>query len=142
MKALTLHGIHAWCVMFGGKDIENRSWTPSDKLIGQRIAIHAGQKTGGSTDQIRDAYPDVPKQFPRGVILGTVRLKGYVDQDQETVVGLTKAEVRRAERSEWAGGPCLWVLEDPRPFTNPVPCSGKLGLWNAPDLDEASKSCP
>ena len=119
--------------MFAGKDIENRSWTPPDRLVGQRIAIHAGQNPGHA-EALKEIRRDhrLPNVLPRGLILGTVLLKGYVDDERHCSVGLTAAEVRRATKSKWAQGPCLWVLDDPRPFGKPVPCSGQLRLWTVP----------
>lgn len=35
-------------------------------------------------------------------------------------------------RSKWFMGPCGLVLRNARPLEKPVPCTGKLGLWNVP----------
>ena len=47
MKALTLHQPWATMVALGSKPYETRSWPPPAKLIGQRIAIHAGKSLKG-----------------------------------------------------------------------------------------------
>ena len=44
MKALTLYQPWASLIAHGVKTIETRSWAPPRRLIGQRIAIHAGRK--------------------------------------------------------------------------------------------------
>lgn len=77
MKALTLHGVHAWCVMYAGKYVENRSWLPSLDLVGERIAIHAGRNPGHAQarKEILAEYPAAPAEFPQLLILGTVELK-------------------------------------------------------------------
>lgn len=51
MRALTLWPEWAWAVMWLGKPIENRTWQPSEKQLapGQRLAIHAGARLGGSS---------------------------------------------------------------------------------------------
>lgn len=135
MKALTLHGIHAWSIVYGGKDIENRTWVPPDRLVGQRIAIHAGLTVGGSPADLRWRCPNVPQQFPRGEIVGTVLLQGYVRENGRTSPGLSKAQLRAAKASPWGGGECMWILADPQPLAKPLRCSGRLGLWEAPDLE-------
>ena len=43
MKAITLHQPWASLIAHGVKTIETRSWAPPRRLIGQRIAIHAGK---------------------------------------------------------------------------------------------------
>lgn len=139
MKALTLHGVHAWCVMHAGKYVENRSWLPSPDLIGERIAIHAGQNPGHvqSREWVNKEFPVSPKQFPKGVILGTVRLKGVIAATSPEEVGfwgLTDDEVEAALSSVWAGeSEAWWIFDDPRPLDQPLPCKGALQLWNVPE---------
>ena len=43
MKALTLTPEWAWAVTALDKRVENRTWRPPERMIGQRIAIHAGK---------------------------------------------------------------------------------------------------
>ena len=58
---------------------------------------------------------DVPEDLPRGVILGSVVLANVVDDND----------------SPWAEpGQRHWLLEDPRPWPEPVPAKGDLGLWD------------
>ena len=45
MKAITLHQPFASLIANGTKTIETRSWAPPKALIGQRIAIHAGEES-------------------------------------------------------------------------------------------------
>lgn len=44
MKALTLHQPWATLIALGVKTVETRSWKAPDSLIGDRFAIHAGQR--------------------------------------------------------------------------------------------------
>jgi hypothetical protein len=135
MKALTLHGVWAWCVMHAGKNVENRSWTPPLSMLGKRIAIHAGQNAGDQSSQAwaREEH-GAPLTFPKGVILGTVLLRGYADG--ETHEGVSKQEAIKIELSEWAGdGSCWWILEDPQLLPKPIPCKGALGLWNVSEAN-------
>lgn len=117
MKALTVHGVWAWCIMHAGKNVENRSWAPPLKMVGKRVAIHAGQNAGdaASQERIRQQYGG-PKQYPKGAILGTVVLKGFIDDDN--VVGVSAKEARQISTSDWAGGDiCLWILDAPQLLT-------------------------
>lgn len=133
VKALTVHGVWAWCIMHAGKNVENRSWTPPLKMIGSRFAIHAGQNPGDpqSRAAVQQRY-EGPDSYPKGTILGTVMLKGFVDGDD--YAGITAKEARQIARSKWAAaGNCWWVLGDPQVLADPLPCKGALGLWNVPD---------
>lgn len=42
MMALTVKQPWAWAIVHSTKRVENRTWPPPDKIIRQRIAIHAG----------------------------------------------------------------------------------------------------
>lgn len=48
MRALTIWPEFIWAICYLGKRVENRTWTPPDKMIGKRIALHAGAHVGGS----------------------------------------------------------------------------------------------
>ncbi|MYE38465.1 MAG: ASCH domain-containing protein [Candidatus Spechtbacteria bacterium SB0662_bin_43] len=43
MKVITLHQPWASLIALGIKDIEARSWSPPQRLIGETIAIHAAK---------------------------------------------------------------------------------------------------
>jgi len=60
----------------------------------------------------RRGHP-VPTDLPTGAVLGTVTVTGCV----------------RDATSPWAEpGQWHWLLADPRPWPEPVPCRGRLGL--------------
>lgn len=146
MKAVTLHQARAWDIMHGDKRVENRTWRPSSKYIGQRLAIHAGTNKGHKDAQkwIRRRHRHAPDKWPSG-ILGTVKVVGVVHKDPRT--GRTSYEgandlksrlkVRRAMNSPHFHGPYGWILDDPRPLQVPVPHNGKLMLWT-PDKWDAT----
>ena len=53
MKAITLHQPYASLIASGIKTVETRSWRPGGRLeiiIGERIAIHAGQEIADYCD--------------------------------------------------------------------------------------------
>lgn len=110
MRALTLRQPWAHAVVHLGKNIENRTWPPSDGMIGAYIAIHAG--SGIDRDGFEELGLD-RAEVDRGAIVGVARIVRVV----------TKSSNR------WFFGPFGWVLEDIRPLRRPIPCNGMLGLW-------------
>lgn len=137
MRALSLHGCFAWAVIHAGKDIENRVWGPADKHFGTRIAIHASGNPGNARAQAyvrRLASCAAPATFPTSAIVGTVQLLGVVTDLHEYDGMLTDAQADAAAASAWYIGPVGWVLSDPVPLAKPIPCPGKLSLWDASHL--------
>lgn len=127
MKAITLKQPWAWAVANAGKRIENRTWKPTASMIGQRIAIHAGARSGydleGSYELADILHYTMGLRQPGrsnhvyGAIVATAVIDGVVDDDD----------------SVWFCGPFGWVLRDVVTLKEPVPCKGALGLWTAPD---------
>jgi hypothetical protein len=124
MWALTLWRPWAWAIALpaslGGKRIENRTWHPPARVLGQRIAIHAGKTWDAEgAEWIAHRFglrvPAAP-QHPVGII-ATARV------------------VRAVERSDdpWFIGPVGWVLDDVRPLARVVSCTGHQGLWRVPN---------
>lgn len=121
-RVLSVQPPWAWSIIFAGKDIENRSWSTPYR---GRILIHASSKkfAGDALFEARRYIAasarmrerDIPNDFPRSQMLGTVEI---VD-----CVYVTK--------SPWAHkGNCFWVLRNPRPLFRPIEgVDGKLNLW-------------
>jgi hypothetical protein len=106
VKALTVQDPWATLIADGRKLCENRSWRPHGVKVGERFAIHRGGKGG--------------------CIIATVRLLAVT----------TAPHARRMlGRPQWKhiddGGWC-WIIGEVRRLRRPVPCSGRLGLWDAP----------
>lgn len=123
MFAISLWQPWATAVIEYGKDIENRTWEPPSRMVGQRIAIHAGRRVdqGALANARRAGYP-LPDPLPAGMVLGTVRL-----------VEVHHARTCRARCSDWAESDAHhWRLADPRPAPEPVPCRGFQRLWRLP----------
>lgn len=123
MYALTLIQPWATLVFAHGKDIENRMWVPPDRLVGQRIAVHAGRAVDHqlATDAHRAGYA-MPDPLPAGALLGTV-----------TLAEVHHAAECRLRCSLWADPDAFhWMLTDPRPMPEPVPCRGRQRLWTVP----------
>src|SRR5687767_9679559 len=118
MKAISIQQPWAWAILHAGKDIENRSWTTSFR---GRIAVHATrlQPRWKLPPGVR---PPREGELVLGAILGTVEL----------------VDVVRESRSPWFIGPYGFVLRNPRPLPQPIPCRGNLRLWTLPpELEQA-----
>lgn len=146
MKALTLWRPWPRLIFEYGKDIENRSWAPPESLVGQRIAIHAGNKIHGhGVSRLMSTLSRGKPTFgadvqalcgPPQVIVGTVLVVGwlYWNGTGEGNYGHqnTLKDVEKYILSEWLEGPCGWMLADPWLLPHPVSCRGHQKLWNVP----------
>jgi len=139
MKALTLVRPWPYAIFWLGKDIENRTWPTPEQILGKKIAIHAGKRfEKGDAERIPKIFfsngftasamyalkEDIEHEpYAPGTIVGVVSVVGcFPVHDMETLQG----------KSRWAFGPWCWVLENPVRLTTPIPCKGKLSLWNVP----------
>ena len=86
MKALSVRQPWAWFIVNGHKDIENRTWAPSDVVIGKRILIHAGQRKMTRKDfelfleycaELKiSKHPKSVDDFDYGAVVGSVLIDG------------------------------------------------------------------
>ena len=118
MRALTLWRPWTDAILYGGKNVENRTWKPPDAIIGERIAIHAGKyydKHGAIWMQKEELYvPPSNAESPIGIV-GVARITGYRYQDRCC--------------SPWAFSDYHWLLDEVAPLSEPIPAPGALGLW-------------
>lgn len=144
MKALTIKQPWAWAIAAGGKDIENRSWATQHH---GRLAIHAGSAwdgAGAMDDRVINAVTAAGGQPPKAVrtlltdqVVELLRDKGrFIPGAVIAVARLV--DVCTAQSSctcgPWAvPGQCHWRLAVVRPLHTPVPCKGRLGLWDLPE---------
>ena len=124
MKALTVRQPWAWAIIYGGKDIENRTWTTTFR---GSLAIHAG----GNLDPVTEFPPGVGlpaiESLPRAAIIGVVELVDILQQSD----------------SVWFEGPFGWVFRNPRPLREAIPSIGHRGVWDLPsDIQEILKKDP
>ncbi len=144
MKAITVRQPWAWAIMHGGKDVENRTRNIAGSYRGP-LVIHAGKaldpdEFGSAVDALDVIGVTRPagrvKDLGFGVALGVVDLTARIHHADEcwddypvdpyySVYGFC---------SKWAM-PDQWhlTLANPRPFPEPIPYKGALGLWNFPD---------
>ena len=114
MRALTIRQPWAWAIVHAGKDVENRSW--KNRYASGTIAVHAGMGLDALSALPRGVKRPAPDDLLHGAIIGVVDVVGVV----------------RRCRSKWFSGPLGWVLRNARPLAKPIPCSGRLGLWQLP----------
>ena len=137
MLALSVQQPWPWLIFYGKKDIENRTWAPPRSVVGQRIAIHASKKPQAleplavmeeifGMDVGTWWEPQIPplRELPLGALVGTVELLEITQTGQ--------SGVRGGSKSAWFAGPYGWVLRNPRALEEPIPMSGRLGLWPVP----------
>ena len=121
LYALTIRQPWVNCIIHGDKRIENRSWSPPKAVVGGFLALHAGRVLDDAPATTHFVY-DV-RQMPlwteeelvRSAILGVARLVGVVESSPDP----------------WFSGLYGWVLDEVVAI-EPVPCSGKQGVWELP----------
>ena len=147
MKGISIWQPHASLLMSGQfKPYETRSWKPWASLIGQRIWIHAGKATddleemmeylcdradGGSFDPAWEAYREALKQMgfshlknmPRGCLLGTAVLAGFLPTEQLAEPGYF---------GNFGAGRFAWHFVEHDPLASPIPFIGKQGFFEVP----------
>jgi hypothetical protein len=117
MKALSIQQPWLYAITDLDKRVENRTWKPPWWIIGRRIALHASKiDDRAGYVIIRDiANVDVPPDLPRGCIVATAKVLGWIDESND----------------KWFFGPYGWILDDINKISpGPVFCRGALGLWD------------
>jgi hypothetical protein len=143
VKALTLWRPWVHIIVHRGKRVENRTWKPPQALIGQRIALHHGQKWAPPN---KWSLPgDIDRTDPEVSALGiiaTAILAGVVEvtaTGDELIMGTIPGGWTEENHERWFHGPYGWILDDVRPV-GPFACPGAQGLWNVhPLLEDAVK---
>lgn len=130
--ALSVRQPWAWAIIYGGKDIENRSWQAVNHGLRQRgrIAIHAAKgMTRYEYGDARDFMAHIgvvcppPIELMRGGIIGAVDVVDVVSDSN----------------SPWFFGPRGLVLRDPV-ACDFIPSAGALGYfaWERGSLEAAA----
>lgn len=143
MKVLSIRQPWASLIVKGCKDVENRTWKTDYR---GPIAIHASGNFDWSFLDFEDWNDDPLQQYCAivrdyfgisaknnritrnkqeiGAIIGTVDLADIL------TAGDAEAE-NNSIKSPW----CFyegfaWLFVNPKTLKNPIPCKGKLNLWN------------
>jgi hypothetical protein len=121
MRALSLKQHWLYAITDIDKRIENRSWPPPAHIIGKRIALHASKTIdiNSKAEIYRISGITVPDHTPRGVIVATAVIRGYVESGGSS--------------DKWFFGDYGWILNDVAKLDKPIPCKGMLSLWHVPD---------
>lgn len=136
MRCLTLHQPWASAIIYGPKDIENRTWRPSPQRLwpGGWLAIHAGKVI--DRDAVKFIHPHWPEVLEQRVvtsaILGAVKFEGVVRIE----------DLAQTEHGEtWAEGPWCWLLGERVVLPEPIELGGQRGLWKVPaEIRDAIKA--
>jgi len=133
MRALTVRQPWAWAITYGGKDVENRCWSTTHRGL---LAIHAASRwdeDGARDRRVVDAAHrerqllSNPEWFTLGAVIAVADLTSIC------------AGGDRCRCSRWAvPGQEHWHLVGVRPLDEPVPCKGRLSLWDLPAEVEAA----
>ena len=132
MKAITIKQPWAWAIVHGSKRVENRTWKPSLKLIGQRFAIHAAKvddHNGAFMDVTELCFLSTPLRGAychHSAIVGTARLVRVVDE-----CDFDLGDWFNDGNEAWFSGPKGFILDDVIKC-EPFACKGALGFWEAP----------
>jgi hypothetical protein len=137
MRAITLWRPWPFALFYDSplaKDVENRTWPPPARILGQRIAIHAGKKYDHeAAEDIADMLDlsVLPPEAEHGGIVGVVTIDRFIRGGR---CGYGQAIPRGdpAFKSMWFFGPYGWVLTDKIALLEPIPCRGAQGLWTVP----------
>lgn len=150
--ALTLWPEWAWTIVSGQswpeglvrKMCENRTWHPGKRLApGSRLAIHAGKSLGGklraSETLTREALGGLLSMFKRAnpehfrpYSLWTADVR---DCPKSAIVAVVTIDgFDRDDRTGWdVPGAWHWRFRSVSVLREPVPITGKQGLWKVPE---------
>lgn len=132
LKVLSVRQPWAWAIAAGHKDVENRTWATDYR---GPLAIHSGKAWDRQGMQACRSVLEDYKVVEPGVMVGDRHLlaTGAIVAIVE-LVGI--CDDGRCRCSGWGAiGFKHWKLRDARPLAEPVPASGRLGLWDI-DLPE------
>ena len=149
LYAITLHQPWASLIVLGLKTVETRSWPAPTRLVGQRIAVHAGKRLvrqpGDAIEQELWARweEDWRVIIPTGAVVATVVLAGMAQvehinllesravHDPGTEVGCAVGTGRTPidPWGDFSSGRWLWFLDDVEALPEPVPAVGRQSFW-------------
>ena len=114
LKALTVKQPFGTLIVRGDKPVENRNWETRHRglLAITTSKAPADEESWEFCQGILKRRLD-PKDFPRGAIVGVVKLASIVQRS----------------RSPWFVGDYGFVMQEPVEFAKPIPCRGQLNVW-------------
>jgi len=122
MKALSFHQPRAEQIVRGEKTVDVRTWRVAYR---GPLVIHAARQRRDSRCRQLGFDPDA---LDYGAIIGSVELTDVVPLDEATYEALRGEHLFEGP---FPGSPCYaWHLADPQRFATPVPCRGRMRLFN------------
>jgi hypothetical protein len=135
MKALSLTQPWATLVLLGVKRYETRSWQTAYR---GPLAIHAARTFPQAARTLcrLEPFPSALAaagihhwtQLPRGAVIGVVELCGCVPVELLPPLSPEEEAFGDYRPGRWA-----WELAIPTPLAAPLPCRGRLGLFDVPE---------
>lgn len=140
IKALSIRQPYPMLILDGLKRYETRDWGTNHR---GDILIHAGKSWGTDEKEdlrriarnapVRERYghylSDKGNQPPLGVAVGIACLSNCIQSDAQFRAGLSELE---QSVGGYANGRFAWELTNIRPFAEPIPMKGQLGLFDVP----------
>lgn len=159
MKVISLTQPWASLIIIGAKGIETRGYQPSKAtkkiLKKEYLLIHASKTKffGSGPDKIncRDLCMKEPfykfiggmrgyDALPFGAIIGRVSFEWAArtealkerlsDQSNILIEHLMHSGAQELALGDYSPGRYGWRLDDPKAFTEPIPATGKLSIWD------------
>ncbi len=123
MKALTIKQPWASLIIEGYKKYEFRSWKTNYR---GKILIHAGLSL---EKDVQERFKDYNLDYQLGYIIGEAEIVDCILVDEKFNEELRNIDPIVYGRSNHVEN-YAWKLENIKKYDNPIPCKGKLGLWN------------
>jgi len=127
MKVLSLMQPWASLLVMGIKKMETRNWTTAFR---GELLIHASKSTAGKIFMTAPSISQHIQNFsslPRGAIIGQATLKDIIRissiPEQEDII-LEENAFGDRQQAKYH-----WLFEAAVLFDEPIPATGKLGLW-------------
>ena len=123
MKALTIKQPWASLITEGYKKYEFRSWKTNYR---GKILIHSGLSL---EKDMQERFKDYNLDYQLGYIIGEAEIVDCILVDEKFNEELRNIDLLVYGRSNHVEN-YAWKLENIKKYDNPIPCKGKLGLWN------------
>ena len=123
MKALTIKQPWASLIIEGYKKFEFRSWKTNYR---GKILIHSGLSFEKDT---KERFKDYDLEYKLGYIIGEAEIVDCILVDKEFNENLRNINSVVYGRSNHVEN-YAWKLENIKKYDNPIPCKGKLSLWD------------
>jgi activating signal cointegrator 1 len=143
MKAVSVCQPWASLIVHGLKRLETRCWATPHRGA---LAIHASKCFPPAARMLclQEPYRTLLagaglrdwRDLPTGLVLGVVEVLGCTRVPEMEHIPELESQLGDFGRGQWA-----WLLANARPLPEPVPCRGRLGLFDVPDPAVPASQC-